>query len=350
MSSLRWLSIGLGIIIFLYVFLLLGKQQRLRNKDKLVALVLTIGLVTLGIHPDLYNSVLGLFSFERGNGGRITGLMLFAIAFLYIFLAQSQARMTTLERTLDRLVNELAKEKFRQENGGESSSDIISVVIPAYNEELTISKVLHEFPDTIHGMPVEAIVIVDGGTDETESIVRAHNVAVATHIINRGGGAALHAGYDIALDRRSKIVVTLDADGQHMPGEIERVVTPIINGEADMVNGSRVLGTYEKDDTIRAAGVVFFNWLISVLLMQRITDCSNAFRAISGEALAEIRPHLVQRQYHSPELLIEMVKRGKRVIEVPITIRKRAGGVSKKGTTLRYAMGFSFSIIATWMR
>jgi glycosyltransferase involved in cell wall biosynthesis len=265
-------------------------------------------------------------------------------------MAQMQARANMLEQTLDRLVNEMAKEKYRQENKNGQTCNVISVVIPAYNEASSISTVLGALPKAVLGMPVEAIVVVDGSTDETEAVVRAHNVGVATHIINRGGGAALHVGYDLALERRSKVVVTLDADGQHLPDEIERLVAPIINDQADMVNGSRVLGTYEKEQAIRAIGVVFFNGLISLLMMRRITDCSNAFRAISGEDLAEVRPHLIQRQYHSPELLIEMLKRNKRVIEVPVTVRKRVGGESKKGPTLRYALGFSISIIATWLR
>jgi cellulose synthase/poly-beta-1,6-N-acetylglucosamine synthase-like glycosyltransferase len=348
MSSLRWLSTLFGISILLFVFFLSGRQ-RLRNKDKLLAMAVSAGLILLGLDPDLYTGLLSTFSFEKGNGDRIIGLLLFAVFLVYLLTFQMQARINTLDHTIDRLINELTKQKYRQESD-RKAAPTISVVIPAYNEEDNIGLVLAALPRTVLDMPLEAIVVVDGGTDNTEQVARTYPANVARHVINRGGGAALHVGYDLALELGSRVIVTLDADGQHDPAEIERLVSPIVRGEADMVNGSRVLGTYEKEQFIRSLGVVWFNWLISALTQKHITDCSNAFRAISAEALAEVRPHLVQRQYHSTELLIELLKRNKRVLEVPITIRKRASGVSKKGPTLKYAFGFSRAIFSTWLR
>jgi cellulose synthase/poly-beta-1,6-N-acetylglucosamine synthase-like glycosyltransferase len=348
MSSLRWLSTLFGIFILLFVFYI-SRRQRLRNKDKLLAIAVSAGLILLGINPDLYTGLLSAFSFEKGNGDRILGLLLFAVFLGYLLIFQMQARINILDHTIDRLINELAKQKYRQDSE-KQATPTISVVIPAYNEEDNIGKVLAALPKTIMDMPLEAIVVVDGGTDNTEKVARMYPANVARHVINRGGGAALHVGYDLALELGSRIVVTLDADGQHDPAEIERLVQPILRGEADMVNGSRVLGSYEKEQFIRSLGVVWFNWLISALTMQRITDCSNAFRAISAEALAEVRPHLVQRQYHSTEILIELLKRNKRVLEVPITIRRRNSGVSKKGPTTKYAIGFFRTIMATWLR
>ena len=102
------------------------------------------------------------------------------------------------------------------------------------------------------------------------------------------------------------------------------------------------------DDEIRALGVVLFNWLISALTLTRITDCSNGFRAIRADALAQLE--LEQTQYHATEQLIEALKKGLRVVEVPVTIRRRSSGESKKGPTVRYAFGFTRAIIGTWLR
>ena len=166
--------------------------------------------------------------------------------------------------------------------------------------------------------------------------------------INRGGGAALRAGYEIAMNYGAQIVVTLDADGQHVPAEIPLLVEPILKGEADFVNGSRVLGTFEKESAIRSLGVVVFNRLVSALMAQPITDCSNAFRAIRVEVIKKLS--LEQDQFHTSEFLIDAIKKGARVVEVGITIRKRQSGTTKKPMSLVYGWGFFKAILNSWLR
>lgn len=351
MSALRLLSLGFALFIFIYI-IWLSRQMNIyvSNRQRIVGLITTIIFLVIGINPDVLNQFLALLSFEQGNGGRIIGLLVLAVFVLYLQSFRMQSEVNDLQHTLNRFVRELAMRQYEDNKDHGDSTDKIMVVIPAYYEAENIGLVLGRMPKFACNIPIETIVIVDGSKDNTEEIVLSYGHDVATHIINRGGGAALHLGYDIALSRKASIIVTMDADGQHQPEEIERLVEPIINKQADMVNGSRVLGVYEKDQMIRAAGVVFFNRLISLLLMQEITDCSNAFRAISVEALAEVRPNLMQRQFHSTELLIEVVRRGFRMIEVPITITNRIAGESKKGPTFKYAFGFTRAIFSTWLR
>src|SRR5262249_11142528 len=180
------------------------------------------------------------------------------------------------------------------------------------------------------------------------SVVKRFEAGLAIHVINRGGGAALRVGYAMAIERGVDIVVTMDADNQHHPEEIERLVRPILNGEADFVNGSRVLGHYGRDSSIRAGGVIFFNYLLALLTGIKITDCSNGFRAIRTACLAELT--LSQSQYHATEMLLECIRRGFRFLEVPITISVRLHGQSKKGPTVRYALGFLRTVLLTWLR
>ena len=132
------------------------------------------------------------------------------------------------------------------------------MVIPAYNEADNIQIVLSNMPATVCGKKTQAIVVVDGGSDGTEQVVRSLGFPVIVNPINRGGGAALRVGYQAAIDRKADIVVTLDADGQHLPEEMERLVEPILNNQADFVNGSRVLGSFERENAIRSMGVVVF--------------------------------------------------------------------------------------------
>ena len=122
----------------------------------------------------------------------------------------------------------------------------------------------------------------------------------------------------------------------------------MINDQYDFVIGSRILGEREKDRRLRIAGVYIFGWLISLLLGKKITDPSSGFRAFRLETVASINLH--EDQYHTSELIIEAVKKGLRIGEVPITILKRKYGKSKKGHDWAYGLHFARIVVNTWWR
>jgi glycosyltransferase involved in cell wall biosynthesis len=171
---------------------------------------------------------------------------------------------------------------------------------------------------------------------------------VASLPIRRGGGLALRVGYEIALKLGADIVVTIDADGQHLPEEMPVLVKPIIEGQADHVNGSRMLGEFERGPLIRHAGVHFFSWLVTILTGQRITDASSGYRATRADTLRKLV--LEQDQFWSSEVLIECLRHRARIVEVPVTFLTRRGGESKKPKSLRYGWHFSKAIAKTWLR
>ncbi len=346
MLTLRAVGALAGALGFVLVHYLRFRRRRLRNLEWLLGNALSLGLVLLGLFPDALNAFLAFFSFEKGGGGRLIGLLIFSNLLAYLLIYAALARSNRVEEQLDRLVRELAKKEYRQQH--RPAEVPIHVVIPAYNEAETIGEVLERVPTEVFGRKTKTLVVVDGATDETEAIVRRLNREAVAYTVNRGGGSALKVGYELALEQGAEIVVTLDADGQHLPEEIPALVRPILDDEADLVNGSRVLGKYEKEGWVRPLGVVVFNGLISLLTLTRITDASNAFRAIRASELA--RMDLRQSQFHSSELLIEALKKGLRVKEVPITVRRRAAGRSKKPPSLRYAWGFAKAILGTWLR
>src|SRR5438552_1957926 len=191
-------------------------------------------------------------------------------------------------------------------------------------------------------------VIDDASEDATSQVARSAGAMVARLPIRRGGGLALRVGYDIAVQLDGVVVVTMDADGQHVPDEMPLLVKPILSGEADMVNGSRVLGEFERESLIRHVGVHFFSWLVTVLTGSRITDVSNGYRAIRADILKGLV--LDQDQFWTSELLIEVMRQRRRILEVPITIRARTSGVSKKPKTFKYARNFTKAILQTWLR
>ncbi len=116
----------------------------------------------------------------------------------------------------------------------------------------------------------------------------------------------------------------------------------------DFVVGSRILGDREKDSTFRLIGVHFFGFIISSLLGKKFTDPSSGFRAFQTNGIDSI--NLYEDQYHTSELIIEAVKKGMRIGEVPITILKRTYGKSKKGKDWIYGFRFAKTIISTWWR
>lgn len=221
-------------------------------------------------------------------------------------------------------------------------------MIPAFNEADNLSSVLEEMPKDVLGLPVALLVVADGCTDSTEEVARQLGATVIRRDLRRGQGAAVRLGYLAALGAEARVIVAMDADGQHDPKEMARLVEPLLEGEADMVQGSRVLGDFEIDSRTRAAGVKFYARLMSGLGRTRITDPSNGYRAVDPKALRNL--DLRQDQFFVSELIMDAANKGLRVKEVPITVRKRVSGASRKGTNARYALGFSRTLIGTWLR
>ena len=104
-------------------------------------------------------------------------------------------------------------------------------------------------------------------------------------MINRGGGAALRTGYRLMSDAGATVVVTLDADGQHLPEEMSRLVRPVLDGDVDVAHGSRVLGHAEPNHYAREMGIVFFNRMVSFITRTKVSDCSNGYRAVRSAVL-----------------------------------------------------------------
>jgi glycosyltransferase involved in cell wall biosynthesis len=224
----------------------------------------------------------------------------------------------------------------------------LAIVIAAYNEEGAIGPVVEGLPAAVAGLDAVAIVVSDGSADGTVKEAEAAGALVCDVPVNRGQGAALRLGYRLAREGGAQYIVTTDADGQYNPAEIERLLAPILAGEADFVTGSRRLGSEETKDPVRKLGVRVFALAISVLTGQRITDTTFGLRAMRAGVTAAVL--LEQPQYQASELLIGVITHGYRVAERPATIHKRKVGKSKKGNNAFYAMKFARVVLGTWWR
>ena len=224
----------------------------------------------------------------------------------------------------------------------------VVVVIAAYNEADGIGAVLEKLPAECRGLSVAPLVVVDGATDETARVALAHGAPTCIAPRNRGQGAALRLGYQLAYASGAQYIVTTDADGQYDTAELPRLLEPILSGEADFVTGSRILGGNESGDRVRQAGCRFFAAVVSLLMHRRVTDTSFGLRAMHAKAAVSV--NLQQPQYQSSELLISIMAQGFRVAEVPMTIAARGAGRTKKGNNLVYGLRYARVVLGTWRR
>ncbi len=344
LTALR--AVGLVIALAMIVYAV-ARRRALRNADVLMLLAAGIGLAIV-TGTELVDGLLSAFSFEKGNGGRILGLAVIAIFIGFGLILRALAVGARNARQLSAALEGLAWEEFRQAHLPERFKDKIAILVPAYNEADNIGVVLDQMPAEVCGVRTEVLVVDDGSRDGTGDVAAEHGALVARHVTNRGGGAALRTGYRLMVESGALIVVTLDADGQHLPSEMARLVEPVLSGEVDVAHGSRVLGHADRNHFARELGIVFFNRLVSLITRTHVTDCSNGYRAVRTTVLPQLV--LRQEQFHTSEFMIEAIKRGIPAKEIPITVEQRLHGHSKKPAVFRYGVGFANAIVRTWLR
>lgn len=325
------------------------RRWQISRLNLITTSVIALGLLLLALDPSLFDPVFATLNFEPGTGLRLTATLMFAVVVLFLLVFRLQSLVDVNERSVRLLVESLARQAFdREATDRLPAGKRIIVLSPAYNEAENVGPVIAAMPTEIDGYAVIPIVVDDHSDDGTAEAARAAGALAVRLPIRRGGGLALRVGYDLALELGADIVVSIDADGQHQPEELPVLVRPIIEGRADHVNGSRMLGDFERESLIRHVGVHFFSRLVTLLTGQRVTDISSGYRATSAETLRTLI--LEQDQFWTSEVTIEALRRKARVVEVPVTFLTRRGGVTKKPKSLRYGWNFTKAIVKTWLR
>ena len=347
-SLLRIVGFALALAL---VWLAIARLRRSGAGSRVPALGLLLvglGLGAIAVLPDLVRPVQGILGLSGEPLGRLMTVLVVAVAVGYLLIFYALARADRANQRVSRLVRALSAAQLETARLGGGKLGGVLVCVPAYEEEANLPGVLAEIPAVVAGLPTHVLVIDDGSRDGTAAVAREHGADVVSHPVNSGQGAALQTGYVVAERLGVEVVVTLDADGQHDPAEMEHLVEPIIAGTADFVVGSRRMGGPARELTVRDAGITLYTRLINVLGGTEVTDIANGYRAIRASRLSEIA--FTEDQFHNPELLLGAARAGLRVMDVPVVIRKRASGTSKKGTNLRYGLGFLRVILKTWLR
>lgn len=342
----------LGGVFAVALFAAAVVRYRRRGVSRLsliISWVIAFAILLLAVAPNIFNPVFDVLNFRPGSNRRLVAVLMIAVIVLFALVIRMQSYVDVNERSMRLLVESFGQSAF----DWDAVEDLppgkrIIVISPAYDEADNVGAVIEAMPKEIDGYHVVPIVIDDHSDDGTADAARAAGAFVARLPIRRGGGLALRVGYDIALRLGADIVVSIDADGQHQPEELASLVRPIIDGKADHVNGSRMLGDYERGPLLRHIGVHFFSWAVTLLTGQRVTDISSGYRATRAETLRKLI--LEQDQFWTSEVTIEALRNHARVAEVPVTFLTRRGGESKKPRSLRYGWNFSKAIAKTWLR
>ncbi len=222
------------------------------------------------------------------------------------------------------------------------------IVIPAYNEEETIERAIEGVRKTV---PSAGIIVVDDGSkDNTYDIALNEKVTVCRHLINRGLGAALATGITCALEEGADVVVTFDADLQHDPQDIRRLIEPIEKGTADAVIGSRFLS--KKDianmPLVKRIGNSFLTLFTNTLGHVSISDSQSGLRAFNRKA-AERLIIICDRYEVSSEIIMILGRNKFRVTEIAMKAIYDERSI-KKGTTIMSGIQITIGLLMKKLR
>ena len=197
-----------------------------------------------------------------------------------------------------------------------STNKTVAVVLPAFNEAKAIGKVLAGIPASIGLMSVSAVVVDDGSTDHTAEIARRHGAKVIRHLTNLGAGAATVTGMQAAKVLDADVIVTIDADGQHNPADIQLLVECLLDGPYDVVIGSRLLDPAGMPAS-RFAANLLLNAVTYLVHGKIVSDSQSGFKAYSRGAIEAMA--LSSSGYEiCSEIIGEIYRKNLRYKSVPI--------------------------------
>ena len=200
------------------------------------------------------------------------------------------------------------------------------IIIPAYNEQESIKKTVEDIMEKAPHF--DYIVINDCSTDKTKEICETEEFNVIHLPVNLGIGGAVQTGYLYAARNGYDIAVQVDGDGQHDPQFLSKMADYMEAEHADMVIGSRFIDKEGfQSSGARRVGIKYFTMLIKLLTGTKITDPTSGLRMVNREII-EFFAEEYPKDYPEPESVVAILRRKKKVLEIPVIMSERSGGVS----------------------
>lgn len=210
----------------------------------------------------------------------------------------------------------------------------LSIIIPVFNERDTVLRVVEEIQDVLlqEGIEKELIVVNDGSSDGTHDVLKKlggqNNVRVFHHSENRGKTFAVKFGFE---QMTGDVVIIQDADLEYSPKDYPCLLEPILKGDAEIVYGSRFLGSIKNMAPINRFANTISNWTINILYGTSMTDFHTCFKLFRREVLDEIS--IVSQKFSfDTEVTAKLLKKGFRIKEIPIEYKARSRSQGKKIT------------------
>lgn len=192
------------------------------------------------------------------------------------------------------------------------------IIIPAYNEEKNIGRVIESIKKHID-QTIDIAVIDDASRDLTYQRAEEHDVIVIRHPFNLGYGGALLTGYKFALENGYEYLLQLDADGQHEPAYIKELLLPVKDKKADVVIGSRYLEkTQYSPGVLRGIGVKLFRFLILMLTNKKITDPTSGYQAMNKRVFKFFTQYNYPADYPDADIIVLLLFSGFNIVEIPM--------------------------------
>jgi len=197
------------------------------------------------------------------------------------------------------------------------------IVIPAYNEEKTIGNVIEDIPKTIEGIEkIHVVVIDDGSRDKTAEVAKKNGAKVFSLKQNQGRAKAAAFGFSKFLESGADILVLTDADNQYDSKEIPLILKPILQKKADMVLGDRRVKTLDHMNFGNKIGNIMVTKVLSAMIDMDISDGQSGFRSYTRDTVAKLQ--IFSNYTFTQETLIQAKYQNVKMVNVPITFRKRA--------------------------
>jgi glycosyltransferase involved in cell wall biosynthesis len=203
----------------------------------------------------------------------------------------------------------------------------IAAIVPAFEEESAIGGVVASIQAFDPG--IDVLVVDDASSDGTARAAADAGATVLRLPYNVGIGGAVQTGFKAAVERGYDVAVRLDGDGQHDATHLGALLGPVLGGEADVVTGSRFVGSADgyRPPLARRVGITWFAWLVSALTRRRVTDTTSGFQAFNRRAL-ELFAEDYPSDYPEVEASLLIARLDLRSVEVPVAMREREHGQS----------------------